>query len=159
MSEDLSYRLFINGKWLEASSDETLSVINPATEAEIGVVPQATVADAQAAIRAARAAFDDGPWGRSTPMERAAVILRMAYPLGVVAQVLERRAHLQELREQPGRAGLGDVEFDELVPPALEDIWRRDRLRRQPPSGSGQGILLRADRVRRRRQLDDDLAA
>lgn len=82
MAQDLTYRLFIDGKWVDASGDETLTVINPATEAEIATVPQGTVADAQAAIQAARTAFDEGPWSRMTPIERAAVMSRMADILG-----------------------------------------------------------------------------
>jgi aldehyde dehydrogenase (NAD+) len=84
VAQDLTYRLFIDGKWVDGSGDETLTVINPATEAVIGTVPLGTVADAVAAVKAARRAFDDGPWGRSTPMERASFLLRMA-------DILQRR--------------------------------------------------------------------
>jgi aldehyde dehydrogenase (NAD+) len=84
VAQDLTYRLFIDGKWVDGSGDETLTVINPATEAVIGTVPLGTVADAEAAVKAARRAFDDGPWGRSTPMERASFLLRMA-------DILQRR--------------------------------------------------------------------
>jgi aldehyde dehydrogenase (NAD+) len=78
MSQDLTYRLYIDGQYVDASTDQTIPVINPATEEQIGLVPDGSVADAQRAIAAARTAFDDGPWGRSTPRERAAVIGRMA---------------------------------------------------------------------------------
>jgi aldehyde dehydrogenase (NAD+) len=78
MSQDLSYGLFIDGKYVDSTSDQTTAVINPATEEEIGLVPEGGVADAQRAIAAARQAFDEGPWGRSTPRERAAVLIAMA---------------------------------------------------------------------------------
>ncbi|WP_375482576.1 aldehyde dehydrogenase family protein [uncultured Jatrophihabitans sp.] len=75
---DLSYTLFIDGKYVDASGDATITVINPATEERIGVVPEGTVEDAKRAVGAARRAFDDGPWGRSTPRERAKVLSAMA---------------------------------------------------------------------------------
>jgi aldehyde dehydrogenase (NAD+) len=84
MPNDFTYRLFIDGEYVDATSDQTTAVINPATEDQIGLVPEGSVADAQRAITAARRAFDDGPWGRSTPRERAAVVTKMA-------EIMERR--------------------------------------------------------------------
>ena len=62
-----SRRMFIDGKWVEASNGATYGVPNPATEDEVGSAPDATVEDMQRAIGAARRAFDEGPWPRSTP--------------------------------------------------------------------------------------------
>ena len=84
MSHKYVYRLFIDGEWTEGSGDEALPVINPATEEEIGLVPQGTVQDVRAAVHAARVAFDEGPWGRATPKERALTLGRMA-------DIIERR--------------------------------------------------------------------
>ena len=56
--------LYINGKWTDGTGSEQISVLNPATETVIGTAPQGTVTDVQEALRAARAAFDDGPWPR-----------------------------------------------------------------------------------------------
>ena len=71
-----SYELYIGGEWVAAKSDETLDVINPATEDVIGQVPQASVADVDRAVVAAREAFDEGPWPRMSPRERGDVLLR-----------------------------------------------------------------------------------
>jgi aldehyde dehydrogenase (NAD+) len=76
--------LYIDGKWTHGTGAEQITVINPATEAVIGTVPQASVQDVQDAIRSARAAFDDGPWPRMSPVERAAVLTRMG-------EIIERR--------------------------------------------------------------------
>jgi aldehyde dehydrogenase (NAD+) len=76
MSE-LTYRLYIDGQWVDSSGEETVDVINPATEAIIGTVPQATAADVDRAVAAARKAFDDGPWPLMSPRERGAVMMRM----------------------------------------------------------------------------------
>lgn len=75
---DLTYKLFIDGKYVDASGDATITVINPATQERLGLVPEGTVPDAQKAVAAARKAFDEGPWGRSTPQERAKVLGKMA---------------------------------------------------------------------------------
>jgi aldehyde dehydrogenase (NAD+) len=81
---DLSYQLFIDGRYVESSGDATSAVTNPATEEQIGLVPVGTVADARRAVAAARKAFDEGPWGRSTPQQRARV-------LGAMADIMTRR--------------------------------------------------------------------
>ncbi len=54
--------LYIGGSWVKPNGSETYTVINPATEEAIGAVPVGTAADADAAIVAAREAFDHGPW-------------------------------------------------------------------------------------------------
>ena len=57
---------------------EVFDVISPHTEESIAEVVAAGPADVDAAVNAARAAFDFGPWGRSEPMDRVAAILRLA---------------------------------------------------------------------------------
>jgi aldehyde dehydrogenase (NAD+) len=71
-------KLYIDGRWVDATSDESLDVINPATEEVIGHAPQGSVGDTIAAITAARRAFDTGPWPRTSQAERAAILRRMA---------------------------------------------------------------------------------
>lgn len=80
----LNHKLFIDGEFVDASSDKVTKVVNPATEEVIAEVPEGTVADARRAVTAARTAFDDGPWGRSSPRERAKV-------LGAMADIMTRR--------------------------------------------------------------------
>ncbi len=73
-------RFYIGGEWVEPHSTKTTDVLNPATEEVIGtaIVPDPT--DAERAITAARAAFDEGPWPRMEPKERAAK-LREVYEI------------------------------------------------------------------------------
>jgi len=66
--------LFIGGKWSAPSTDQVIEVRSPATGEYVGKVPLATKADVDAAVAAARAAFDSGPWPSTPPAERAAVI-------------------------------------------------------------------------------------
>ncbi len=68
--------MFINGDWADASGGETTPVINPATEEEIAQVPKGTEADVDAAVTAARTAFED--WSQTTPAERSAMLLKWA---------------------------------------------------------------------------------
>ncbi|MGH3253977.1 MAG: aldehyde dehydrogenase [Streptosporangiaceae bacterium] len=70
-------RLFVGGRWVVPSSDRTIEVISPATEKVIAYVAEAQEADIDAAVAAARTAFDDGPWPHWTPAERAAALRRI----------------------------------------------------------------------------------
>jgi aldehyde dehydrogenase (NAD+) len=63
-------RLFINGKLRPASGGRTLDNISPVTEEVIGVAADASAADMDEAIGAARTAFDEGSWA-SDPQFRA----------------------------------------------------------------------------------------
>ncbi len=65
-----SYSLYIDGRWVEPGNGR-YDDISPATEATIAQAPDASVADVDAAISAARRAFDAGPWAQAAPEERA----------------------------------------------------------------------------------------
>src|SRR5271156_5779796 len=67
-------KLFIGGKWTAPSTSEVIEVHCPATGEYVGKVPLAAAADVDAAVAAARKAFDSGPWPSTPPKERAAVI-------------------------------------------------------------------------------------
>lgn len=69
---------YIGGQWVPPAGDELLEVISPSTEEPVGSVPVATVEDIDRAIAAARDAFDNGPWPRTRPAERAEVLARAA---------------------------------------------------------------------------------
>jgi aldehyde dehydrogenase (NAD+) len=76
------YGLFIGGEWLEPS--ETYETISPATEEPLALVGQATVADVDRAVTAARTAFADG-WSSLPGSERAKYLFR-------IARILQERA-------------------------------------------------------------------
>ena len=71
-------RVFIGGRWVEPSGDGTLDVISPITEEKLATIPETTTGDIDAAVAAARRAFDDGPWPRMSPSERAEALQRVA---------------------------------------------------------------------------------
>ena len=64
--------LYIDGEWITASTHE--AIINPATEAVIGHAPVGDSAAIEAALAAARTAFDKGPWPRMTQKQRQTTI-------------------------------------------------------------------------------------
>ncbi|HEX6358687.1 aldehyde dehydrogenase family protein [Actinophytocola sp.] len=70
--------MWLDGRPVAAADGETFASYNPATGERIAEVPRASALDAQAAVRAARTAFDQGPWPRMSPAERAAVLRRIA---------------------------------------------------------------------------------
>jgi len=70
-------RLLIGGGWVEPSSDRKIEVISPFTEEVIARVPAAQPADVDAAVAAARKAFDEGPWPSMAPAERGQYLLRL----------------------------------------------------------------------------------
>lgn len=73
--------LFIGGRWVAPKAAGTLSVVSAHSEREIARVAAASEADMDAAVAAARAAFDDGPWPRLSPAERAAWLVRFGEAL------------------------------------------------------------------------------
>lgn len=71
-------RLFIGGAWVRPQANERIPVISPATEQVIAEVPSASAADVDAAVAAARAAFDGGPWPGLSLEDRIEVLTRFA---------------------------------------------------------------------------------
>jgi aldehyde dehydrogenase (NAD+) len=67
-------RLFIGGDWVPSGGDQWITAYNPHTEEESGRVAAAVRSDIDAAVAAARTAFDSGPWPRMSVAERAAVL-------------------------------------------------------------------------------------
>lgn len=72
---------FINNSWVRPSTKERLSVINPATESAIATVPEASKEDVDAAVLAARNAFDHGPWPSMTGEQRGNCIKELSQAL------------------------------------------------------------------------------
>jgi acyl-CoA reductase-like NAD-dependent aldehyde dehydrogenase len=70
--------LFIGGAWSAPSTDDVIEVISPHTETAIARVAAAGPGDVDAAVAAARTAFDTGPWPRLDPVERIAAVRRLA---------------------------------------------------------------------------------
>jgi acyl-CoA reductase-like NAD-dependent aldehyde dehydrogenase len=87
------YQLFINGKFVDARSGKTFETIFPHDRSVQAVVAEGDKDDIDAAVAAARAAYD-GTWAAMPPSERARLLLRMADLIEERAQDL---AHLETL--------------------------------------------------------------
>lgn len=69
---------YAGGEWTRSTASARLAQIDPATGEHWGSVPDCSAADVDAAIVSADRAFREGSWSRSTPAERATVLLRVA---------------------------------------------------------------------------------
>lgn len=74
-------RIFVGGRWIDVSGSARLRPVNPATEQPLQDVAAAGPAEVDKAVAAARTAFDQGPWPRLTPSERAAAMRRLSTAL------------------------------------------------------------------------------
>lgn len=70
-------RLYIDGEWRKPHCAGLIEVICPATQTVIAVVAEGDESDISDAVGAARRAFNDGPWPRMAPRERADALRRM----------------------------------------------------------------------------------
>jgi phenylacetaldehyde dehydrogenase len=87
-------QLFIDGQWVDAASGETFETTNPATGETLATVAAGDVSDIDRAVRAARRAFEDGPWGRLTPSDRGRIIWKIG---DLILDHLDELAQLETL--------------------------------------------------------------
>ncbi|WP_327699356.1 aldehyde dehydrogenase family protein [Streptomyces sp. NBC_00459] len=71
-------RLFVGGQWREAADGARTEVVDPSRGTVVTTVAEASAADVDAAVRAAREAFDSGPWAATTGRERGRILNRVA---------------------------------------------------------------------------------
>jgi betaine-aldehyde dehydrogenase len=101
-----AYRHFVGGTWAEGG-DERIARVAPGTGALVAQVPAGSAEDVDRAVRAARTAFDIGPWPRATAFERSAVLHRLADLIDANAAELARLD--AEEGGKPIRLAEGDV--------------------------------------------------
>jgi len=71
-------KLLIANRWVASKSGKTFTTINPSTGEEICQVAEADAADVEQAVRAARTAFENGPWRSMPASERGRLLHRLA---------------------------------------------------------------------------------
>jgi aldehyde dehydrogenase (NAD+) len=71
-------RIFVGGRWQASAGGDRIEVVSPHTEEVIAHAAAGTAQDVDAAVRAARVAFDEGPWPRLSHAERIAVVEKLA---------------------------------------------------------------------------------
>src|ERR671917_2891218 len=102
------YKMLIGGEWVDALSGNTFESINPYTGRAWATAPEAGEEDVDRAVKAARAAIDEGPWGKMTGTERARLMRLLAALLAENAQelaVVETTDNGKLLREMSGQLG------------------------------------------------------
>jgi len=87
-------KMLINGNWVDALSGKTFPTYDPSTGEVLAQVAEGDREDINLAVRAARKAFDQGPWRKMTPSERG----RLIWKLGDLIEAhLEEFAYLEAL--------------------------------------------------------------
>jgi acyl-CoA reductase-like NAD-dependent aldehyde dehydrogenase len=71
-------QLLIGGKWVPAKSGKTFETINPSNEEVLALIAEGDKADIDDAVKAARKAFEEGPWPSMGPHQRARLMLKIA---------------------------------------------------------------------------------
>ncbi|HYU38467.1 MAG TPA: aldehyde dehydrogenase family protein [Acidimicrobiia bacterium] len=140
-----SHGLYIDGEWVNASSDEELEVINPASEEVITKVPQASMEDVDRAVAAARRAFEDGPWPRMSARERSDTLLRFTQTIA------DRRGELVDMIIAEAGAARSIAEAFQFDTPLRYAFWFAERAATFPyedplppqltARGLGQGVI------------------
>src|SRR3984885_13809043 len=87
-------QLFINGQWVDAASGRTFETPNPATGETLARVAEGDAEDINRAVRAARKAFEEGPWSRMTPSARGRLIWKIG---DLILENAEELAQLESL--------------------------------------------------------------
>ncbi|MEV4150641.1 aldehyde dehydrogenase family protein [Amycolatopsis sp. NPDC049691] len=103
--------LHIDGIWLDASTGTRSDVLNPATGEVIVTVAEASRAEVDAAVRAARRAFDEGPWRRTTATERGALLRKVA---DLLVRDREELARTESL-DTGKTLGEGGIDIDDVT--------------------------------------------
>ena len=71
-------KMLIDGKWQDSRSGKTFATVNPATEETIAQVAEGDAADIDLAVKAARKAFDSGPWRKTDARDRGRLLYKLA---------------------------------------------------------------------------------
>ena len=87
-------KMFIDGKWVDAASGKTFPTYNPATGEVLAQVAEGDREDIDRAVKAARRAFESGPWHEMTASQRGRVIWKLG---DLIEEHLEEFAQLESL--------------------------------------------------------------
>ena len=101
-----SYANYINGRWVPGASGETFPVYDPSTEEVIARVAAADGSDVNLAVRAARVAFDSGPWRQTTAQDRGRILFKLA------EKIRQNSAELADLECRNTGKPIVEAEYD-----------------------------------------------
>jgi len=106
VTQTKSEAMYINSEWTEGSSSNRIPVYDPSTEEVIAEIPDASAAEVDAAVAAARHAFDEGGWPQTTAQERGRMLFRIAEKIRAEAPLLA------ELESRNTGKPIVEAEFD-----------------------------------------------
>jgi len=101
-----TYQNYMNGQWAASVSGETFPVYDPSTEEVIAQVASSNAADVDKAVKAARAAFDSGPWLSTTAQDRGRILFKLA------EKIRQNNAQLAELECRNTGKPIVEAEYD-----------------------------------------------
>jgi betaine-aldehyde dehydrogenase len=138
--------LFIGGEWATPASSGLLPVISPHSEEVVATVPEGTTADIDAAVAAARTAYDEGPWPRMSPAERIAVVEAFsglyAARLGDMAELITTEMGSPTAFSNLAQAPAPWMQIEAFLTAAREFPWE------EPRSGAlGADVIVRHEPV------------
>jgi betaine-aldehyde dehydrogenase len=138
--------LFIGGRWSKPATGETLTVISPHSEQVVARVPSTSAADIDAAVAAARTAFDDGPWPRMSPPDRIDVIQNLSM---LYAGRLDDMANLitTEMGSPISFSSLAQAPAPWMQIEAFLAIAREFRWESSRPGALGTDVIVRHEPV------------
>jgi aldehyde dehydrogenase (NAD+) len=122
--------LYVGGEWSKPVDGGSVEVIYPFTEEPIGCAPLAGVSDVDRAVHAARTAFDDGPWRRADPIERAALLRRAGEEIQAREDEFTRLTVLEvgsPIREAGPQVAMAKTMLDWHADQAGTYPWEEDR--------------------------------
>lgn len=99
-------KLYIDGEFIESERGSTREIYNPANGQVIALAQEATVEDTRKAIKAARAAFDQGPWHDYTAQGRGRILFQIA------EAIRHERSRLAQLESVNSGKPIVEAEFD-----------------------------------------------
>jgi betaine-aldehyde dehydrogenase len=101
-----TYQNYVNGQWISSSTGETFPVFDPSTEEVIAHVAAASATDVDKAVKAARAAFDSGPWPATTAQDRGRILFKLA------EKIRQNQPMLAELESRNTGKPIVEAEYD-----------------------------------------------
>jgi len=121
-------KLYIGGEWVEPSGEGTLEVIDAATEAVIGSIPDGNEDDIDRAVRAAVGAFES--WSATTPRERSEWLTRIADALtqrsDEIAELISREVGMPFEVSKVAQSGLAIADLVNVAAAADELEWEEE---------------------------------
>src|SRR5258705_3217395 len=101
-----TYQNYVIGQWTSSSTGETFPVFDPSTEEVIAHVEAASPSDVDKAVKAARTAFDSGPWPATTAQDRGRILFKLA------EKIRQNQPMLAELESRNTGKPIVEAEYD-----------------------------------------------